>query len=434
MVANFDPLMSSIRKDIATGAMGNGFLQGKGTSQLSFRESLEAIAGKDLQPILNIPAKSLSKEAEVKVEKDQSSEAIKPLLADIEAFTNETVDLSDFEDVLATLPPDLVEQIKTFITEIQNGANKLELEQVYGKAELIGLLLVTARYTEEPTFTKKEELTNLLKQLKMAFNESLPTTEQGFRESTDLRSNKVVQDLIQYLENKHLDKPLTESQTRHKYLETVHARYFSTPKGMETPQTVLTEKLLQKTSNTTQVTTTATASETVPLVDVSSNQLSKVQQFSLFVDHNGKQLPNQQHFIKQFQNILARSSFLTSGGQQRLLINLYPEHLGSLRIEILQSEAGMIARIMASTAQAKELVESQITNLKHTFLAQNISVEKIEVSTQLQYQTERSLQRESEQQQGQHSGRQQKENKQQDTKDEQSFSSTLLDELVNFKV
>ncbi|MEH7222561.1 flagellar hook-length control protein FliK [Bacillus sp. JJ1566] len=429
MVANLDLSMGSIRKAVATGGVSNGFFQGEGTSQVSFRESLDAIVDKDQHLIVNALAMSSPNVAEENIEKDQS---IKHILADIETFTKETLDISDFEDVLLSLPPDLVEQVKTFIADILDGAKSAELEQVNGKAELMGLLLVTAKYAQEHSSANKEDLMNLLKQLKLNLYESITTNQQGVKEQTDLRFNKTVLDIMQNIENKLIDKPLTESQSRHQYLQTVHARYFSTPKGIETPQTDITNKLLQKTSNTTQVTTTA--SEAIPLGDVSSNQLSKVQQFSLFVEQNAKQLPNQQHFIKQFQNILARSSFLNSGGQQKLLINLYPEHLGSLRIELLQSEAGMIARIMASSTQAKELVESQLTNLKQTFLAQNISVEKIEVSTQLQYQTERSLQRENEQQQGQQSGKQPKENNQQESSEDQSFTSVLLDELVNFKV
>ncbi|MEH7382526.1 flagellar hook-length control protein FliK [Bacillus sp. JJ1533] len=427
MVASFDPSMGSIRKAVANGAVGNGILQGNGLSQLSFREQLETLTAVQ-QPVENNHINRLISKVEEKIEEDES---IQHFLANIETFTKESLDVSAFEDVFITLPPDLVEQIKSFIVDIQKGTSTLELEQVTGKAELIGLLLVTARYADNHSFTNKKELLNLLKQLQMVFNEEIPATQQGVKVPAESSSNKFVHELIQKLENKLSEKPLIESQNRHHYLQTVHARYFSTPKGVETPQTLITEKLLQKASITTQVTT---ASESVPLSDVSSNPLSKAQQFTLFVEQNGKQLPNQQHFIKQFQNILARGSFLNNGGQQKLLINLYPEHLGSLRIELLQSEAGMIARIMASTTQAKELVESQITNLKHTFLAQNISVEKIEVTSQLQYQTERNLQRESEQQQGQQSGRQQKENHQQETNEEQTFTSVLLDELVNFKV
>ncbi|MCC3357470.1 flagellar hook-length control protein FliK [Bacillus sp. REN16] len=432
MAANFDLSMGSIRKAVTNGAVSNEALPGIGSSQLSFRESLVALAGIGQEPIVNSYGEGSPSVVEEKAEEDQSIESIEETLANIETFSQENLDLSDFDDVFLTLPTDLVEQIKAFITDIQNGANKLDLKKVTQNAELIGLLLVTTHYAEEHSFTNKAGLMDLLKQFKMVFNENISSNPQEAKEQTDLSFDKAVQDLMEKLENKLLVKPLLESQTRHQYLQTVHARYFLTPKGLDTPQTAITDKLLQKTSNPTQSTTTA--SEAIPLADVSSNQLPKVQQFSLFVEQNGKPLPNQQHFIKQFQNILARSSFLNSGGQQKLLINLYPEHLGSLRIELLKGEAGMIARIMASTSQAKELVESQLSNLKLTFVAQNISVEKIEVSTQLQYQTERSLQRESEQQQGQHSGRQQKENNQQEANEEQSFTSALLDELVNFKV
>src|SRR5690606_18894540 len=201
------------------------------------------------------------------------------------------------------------------------------------------------------------------------------------------------------------------------------------------PQTIITNIQEQNVSTITQ--NQRLTNETIPLNEAGSNLVSKAQQFSIFVEQSNTPLPNQQQFIRQFQNILARSSFLNNGGQQKLLINLYPEHLGSLRIELLQTESGMIARIMASTSQAKELLESQLANLRHTFIAQNISVDKIEVSTQLQYQTERNMQRENEhqQEQRQQSDRQQDEqSKQEHGGDETSFTSTLLNELVNFKV
>nr|WP_275695453.1 flagellar hook-length control protein FliK [Fredinandcohnia sp. SECRCQ15] len=161
--------------------------------------------------------------------------------------------------------------------------------------------------------------------------------------------------------------------------------------------------------------------------------MSRTQQFTLFVEQNGRQVPNQEQFIKQFENILAKSSYLNSGGQHRLLIKLYPEHLGSLRIELLQSEGGLIAKIMASTNHAKELVESHLSSLKHSFQMQNIAVDKIDISTQLMHQSERSLQRESEQQK-QQSQQQNNQNEQHDSNEENSFVDALLDELVNIKV
>lgn len=431
MVVNLEPSTGAVRKAVNP-SLGNGLLQGNSTLQLSFREKLDAISESVPKIIADSKLKLTPSFGAVKEEDSSSMDSTNQVLSEFQSFIKDEFDLAVLEDVFLTLPPDLVDQIKVFITAIQNGEIDLEIGQAYGEAEQTALLLVATRLVEENPVINKAELLNLLKQMKIASNEELTTSPQGSKEPIDLKSIKLIQELLQSLENKTslVEKPLTESQSRLQYLQTVHSRYFAAPKGIETTKEVTADRLMQKAS-THQV--IGTSNEAISVSDVSSNQPSKVEQFTLFVEQTSKPLPNQQQFIKQFQNILARSNFLDSGGQQKLLINLYPEHLGSLRIEILQSEAGMIARILASTSQAKDLVESQLSNLKHSFLAQNISVEKIEVSTQLQYQTERNLQRENEQH-GQQSGRQQKEQDNQEPNEDVSFTTALLDELVNIKV
>jgi flagellar hook-length control protein FliK len=78
-------------------------------------------------------------------------------------------------------------------------------------------------------------------------------------------------------------------------------------------------------------------------------------------------------------------------------------------------------------------VESQLSSLKQSFIMQNISVEKIEITNQQLFQSERSLQRDTEQQKQQTP--QQKDDKDNhDVNEEESFSSTLLDELLNIEV
>nr|WP_309099573.1 flagellar hook-length control protein FliK [Fredinandcohnia onubensis] len=431
MVVNLEPSLGAIRKAVNS-SLGNGLLQTNNTLQLSFREKLDAITESDPNLFINSKLKYTPSFNAVKEEDSSFLASTNRVLSELQSFIKEEFDLSVLDDVFLTIPPDLVDQIKGFITGIQNGEIELEVGQAYGEAEQFALLFVSTRLVEENPVINKAELLNLLKQMKIASNEELTASPQISKDPTDLKSIKLIQELMQSLENKTslVEKPLTESQSRLQYLQTVHSRYFAAPKGIETIQAVTADKLMQKAS-THQV--IGTSSEVISVGEISSNQLSKVEQFTLNVEQTSKPLPNQQQFIKQFQNILARSNFLNSGGQQKLLINLYPEHLGSLRIEILQSEAGMIARILASTSQAKELVESQLSNLKHSFLAQNISVEKIEVSTQLQYQTERNLQRENEQH-DQQSGRQQKEQDNQEPNEDASFTTALLDELVNIKV
>ncbi len=88
--------------------------------------------------------------------------------------------------------------------------------------------------------------------------------------------------------------------------------------------------------------------------------------------------------IKEMQTIFKRSNFGQADGTNRLLIKLYPEHLGQVRIELLQVNGIMTARILASTALGKEMLDSQLHQLRSAFLQQNLQVERIDVSQTLQ--------------------------------------------------
>lgn len=88
--------------------------------------------------------------------------------------------------------------------------------------------------------------------------------------------------------------------------------------------------------------------------------------------------------IKEMQTIFKRANFGQADGTNRLLIKLYPEHLGQIRIELLQVNGIMTARILASTALGKDMLESQLHQLRSAFLQQNLQVERIDVSQTLQ--------------------------------------------------
>ncbi len=162
-----------------------------------------------------------------------------------------------------------------------------------------------------------------------------------------------------------------------------------------------------------------------------AQQVSKPEQITMMVDGSRKPVSAEQ-LMKQFESILYKSSFTKAGGSQRLLIRLNPEHLGSLRIELIQKEQTMIARILTSTGTAKETLETQLNGLKQAFAAQGISVEKIEISQQL-VQAERFLNREQSQQQEQ----QQKHNQNQEMEKRQKndeFTLTFEEALLNMEV
>ncbi|MGG3738332.1 flagellar hook-length control protein FliK [Aeribacillus pallidus] len=108
-------------------------------------------------------------------------------------------------------------------------------------------------------------------------------------------------------------------------------------------------------------------------------QPSRAEQLMLTLTSQSKPLSYEQ-FVEEFTNILNRSSFMKGKGTEKLLIKLYPEHLGSLRIELIQKDGILTAKMLASTAAAKELLESQVQGLKSAFAQHQIQVEKIEIS------------------------------------------------------
>lgn len=62
-----------------------------------------------------------------------------------------------------------------------------------------------------------------------------------------------------------------------------------------------------------------------------------------------------------------------------LEMQLYPEHLGKIQINVVSKDGVMTARIVAETEAAKQAIEGGLTNLREAMDSQNLKVEAIEV-------------------------------------------------------
>ncbi len=158
-------------------------------------------------------------------------------------------------------------------------------------------------------------------------------------------------------------------------------------------------------------------------------QMAKAEQLTIMMGQNGKPVSSQQ-LMQQFESILAKSHLMKNGDTQRLFIKLNPEHLGALRIELIQRDSTMIARILTSTAAAKEALDSNLNGLKHAFSSQNIQVEKVEITQQMNQQ-ERFLNRDQQSEQEKQQSHQ-PEKQQQET--ESSFGDSFEQALLNTEV
>lgn len=125
--------------------------------------------------------------------------------------------------------------------------------------------------------------------------------------------------------------------------------------------------------------------ETKETVQQSSiNLLTATRAEALSTELENKQNARNEALMREMQNIFKRSNFGQTGGTNRLLVKLYPEHLGQVRIELLQVNGIMTARILASTALGKEMLDSQLAQLRSAFLQQNLQVDRIDVLQTLQ--------------------------------------------------
>ncbi|MGG0665436.1 flagellar hook-length control protein FliK [Viridibacillus arvi] len=135
-------------------------------------------------------------------------------------------------------------------------------------------------------------------------------------------------------------------------------------------------------------------------------------------------------FVKEFQAIMNRSQTSNAQGMTKLLIKLYPENLGTIRVELVQKDGVITARLLASTALGKEMLDSQLNSLKQGLVNQNIQLDRIDVAQAL---SDASRQEKGQNQFNQ-SFKQQAQDQDAKNKDEQDEELTFSDYLMEMEV
>ncbi|RKJ06733.1 flagellar hook-length control protein FliK, partial [Butyricicoccus sp. 1XD8-22] len=109
-----------------------------------------------------------------------------------------------------------------------------------------------------------------------------------------------------------------------------------------------------------------------------------------------------------------------------------PENLGSIRIEIMQQDGVLSARLLATTQAAKELLDGQLHQLKSAFAHANIQMDRIDIAQSLQ-ETDRNF-RDQSMFSNMFRQQQEQENENQDEHDEDEESLSFKDYLINEEV
>lgn len=118
-------------------------------------------------------------------------------------------------------------------------------------------------------------------------------------------------------------------------------------------------------------------------LDTANSQMARFHQLTMLQGEGQPERPSQDQFVRQFQNLLSRSTFQQLGnGVQQLSVKLHPANLGRLDINIQQVNGVMMATLMTTTKAARDLLEGQLAQLRQAFQSQNIQMDKIDVTQQ----------------------------------------------------
>lgn len=184
----------------------------------------------------------------------------------------------------------------------------------------------------------------------------------------------------------------------------------------------------EETTETATVTQTQTATKvtetTTQTVNVGLN--TQVKSETVTVNLPVAKAAQSEALIKEFQALLNRSQFGKTGGMTKMLIKMYPEHLGTIRVELVQKDGIMTARMLANTSLGKEMLDSQLHQLKSAFANANVQVDRIDVTQALQD----SSKNDKQQQFGQSLKQQQQDQEQQEqeeTPEQASFREFLME-------
>lgn len=323
-----------------------------------------------------------------------------------------------------------VNQLKAIKDQMGSG------EFIHATAKLLGVL---ANLPKESFKQLKPDLLQFAAKASKAvetLSQQIDLAKNDIKSLSILKENMetVITKLEQIINN---DRPNQNTVLENAFNKILSQQQKVLDQGMSDSKLIAKPRMTQPLQN--QIITTQTqvqelgnqfVDQSISTNPVHMQQVSKIEQFVLQVNQESKPV-NYEQFVKDFTNILGKSQFFKGDGTNKLLIKLYPEHLGSLRIEILQDKGALTARMIATTSAAKDILDSQLHQLKHAFTQQNIQVDKLDVVFG-ETEAQKFDQGDAEQQSFHDEQEKNKQNK--EDKSKVQFSEVLNDSLIEEKI
>ena len=326
------------------------------------------------------------------------------LFAEIEGQLIPVEEMMNLEDLTAALGI-TKEELEAILQQLLG--EQMPMNDVWAVLEQTPALLaqITAVLQGESNVVTPKEAAKVVEFLKLAETLSVKT-DTVYQQQYQLNQTK---DLLQSFVNQ-----------------------FQSVTQQETTKSTTFQQVVQQLTQTTQQTTVKQEADTTQ-VNASQQQATTVTTKTVTVTLPAQPSSQSEALAKEIQNLLNRSQLSNNQGTIRLVLKLFPENLGQIRIEVMQKDGLMQARLLATTAAGKELLDSNLNQLKSAFVAQNIQMERIDVAQSLQ-----DAERNNRDQNFLNNFFRQQQEEQEEKKDgedeQQSFSEFLTEEFLTEEV
>ncbi|WP_340141720.1 flagellar hook-length control protein FliK [Priestia sp. D3YE.R1] len=166
-----------------------------------------------------------------------------------------------------------------------------------------------------------------------------------------------------------------------------------------------------------------------------SGEMPKLQQFSIYLGQAKSDYQQSSNLVNELEKIWSKASFSTEEGTSKLLIKLFPKQLGAISIEMLQKDSETVARIVVSSAKTKELLDSNLSTLRHGLASQHVSIDKINLllsEQAMSYNNENDQQKERQEKEA--FKKEEEDQDSQQLEESASFLSSFESALINYNV
>ncbi|KJL06454.1 flagellar hook-length control protein FliK [Priestia aryabhattai] len=166
-----------------------------------------------------------------------------------------------------------------------------------------------------------------------------------------------------------------------------------------------------------------------------SGEMPKLQQFSIYLGQAKSDYQQSSNLVNELEKVWSKTSFSAEEGTSKLLIKLFPKQLGAISIEMLQKDSETVARIVVSSAKTKELLDSNLSTLRHGLASQHVSIDKIDVllsEQAMSYNNENDQQKERQEKEA--FKKEEEDQDSQQLEESASFLSSFESALINYNV